>query len=115
MPTLLLDNLPFPAVWIELDNAQFPDFKKIHSEMLKVQGILVYKILYPGKKILCLEYVDSSLWSVLVRLEYDGHKTIKEAIVERLLSADEEDDPKLDKLMDDYIAQALSLVLYLCA
>lgn len=32
-----------------------------------------------------------------------------------MLSADEEDDPKLDKLMDDYIAQALSLVLYLCA
>lgn len=115
MPTLLLDNLPFPAVWIELDNGQFPDFKKIHSEMLRVQGILVYKILYSSKKILCLEYVDSSLLSFLVRLEYDGHKTLKEAIVERPLDADEEDDPKLDELMDDYIAQALSLVLYLCA
>lgn len=115
MPTLLLDNLPFPAVWIELDNGQFPDFKKIHSEMLRVQGILVYKIIYSSKKILCLEYVDSSLLSFLVRLEYDRHKTLKEAIVERPLDADEEDDPKLDKLVDDYIAQALSLVLYLCA
>lgn len=115
MPTLLLDKLPFPAVWIELDNGQFPDFKKINSEMPRVQGILVYKILYSSKKILCLEYVDSSLSSFLVRLEYDGHKTLKEAIVKRSLSADEEADPKLDELMDDYIAQALSLVLYLCA
>lgn len=115
MPTLLLDNLPFPAIWIDLDKDQFPGFKKIFSEMQRVQGILVYKILYSDKKFLCLEYVDSSLVNVLVRLEYDGHKTLREAIFAQPISADEEDDPKLDELFHVYVAQALSLVLYLCA
>lgn len=115
MPTLLLDNLPFPAVWIELDNDQYPSFNKLVSEMQRVQGILVYEALYSGKKYMCLDYVDSRLVSCQIYLECDRHKTLREAIVNRPLDADGEDDPKLDKLMNDYVAQTLSLVLYLCA